>query len=141
MIFQLNIVDLILFRYFMQRVKNRKIIIVDSTIFLLIIYKYSSNIELQEQQWSQQQVQLTEINYQLVNLKPTAYISVMSDKILFLLCKLFFETLWFLFFITDWLILFAVVKTDGNVCDSGGITDVVFFLYFLMTSCTAVLII
>lgn len=50
MIFQLNIVDLILFRYFMQRVKNRKIIIVDSTIFLLIIYKYSSNIELQEQQ-------------------------------------------------------------------------------------------
>lgn len=127
----------------MQRVKNRKIIIVDSTIFLLIIYKYSSNIELREQQWSQQQVQLTEINYQLVNLKPTAYISVMSDKILFLLwCELFFETLlWFLFLITGWLILFAVVKTDGNVCDSGGITDVVFFLYFLITSCTAVLII
>lgn len=50
MIFQLIIIDLILFRYFMQRVKNRKIIIVDSTIFLLIIYKYSSNIELREQQ-------------------------------------------------------------------------------------------
>lgn len=35
MIFQLNIIDLILFRYFMQRVKNRKIITVDNTVLFI----------------------------------------------------------------------------------------------------------
>lgn len=35
MIFQLNKFDLILFRYFIQKVKNRKIITVDNTVFFI----------------------------------------------------------------------------------------------------------
>lgn len=77
-------------------------------------------------------------NY-LVRLKPTAYISDMSVRILFFLCVSFFGKLRLLLFV-DAGVTFAIgVSRDG----SGGTSDwiVTFLLYFFTASRIAVLMI
>lgn len=78
-------------------------------------------------------------NY-LVRLKPTAYISDMSVRILFFLYVCFFGKLRLLPFVVDTGMIFAVgVSRDG----SGGTSDwiVTFLLYFFTASRIAVLMI
>lgn len=76
----------------------------------------------------------------LVRLKPTAYISEISVRILFFLCVCFFGKLRLLFLVIDTGVTFTVcVSRDG----SGGTSDrtVTFLLYFFTASRIAVLMI
>lgn len=75
----------------------------------------------------------------LVRLKPTAYISEMSVKILFFLCVCFFGKLLLLFVIDRGVIFVADASRDGSGGTSGRL--VTFLLYFFTASRIAVLII